>query len=53
MYLDVIVIGHTFKQHLLSLQKVFQQFREGHLSSIQTSATQEAESHTELANPKE
>jgi hypothetical protein len=25
------MIGHTFQEHLLNLQKVFQQFREAHL----------------------
>jgi hypothetical protein len=28
---DVIVIGRTFQEHLLNLQKVFQWFREAHL----------------------
>jgi hypothetical protein len=28
---DVIVIGHTFQEHLLNLRKVFQRFRESRL----------------------
>jgi hypothetical protein len=28
---DVIVIGRTFREHLLNLRKVFQWFRESHL----------------------
>jgi hypothetical protein len=32
MYLDdVIIIGHTFQEHLLNLRKVFERFREAHL----------------------
>jgi hypothetical protein len=31
VYLDVILIGRTFQEHLLNLQKVFQRFREARL----------------------
>jgi hypothetical protein len=31
VYLDVIVIGRTFREHLFNLRKVFQRFREARL----------------------